>query len=158
MPTIDTIITNEVRDQILANKDQFIGELNEALKPLGVEYTFGKSISFCVKQSPKYLALPKGDQTKFMNTVKSVLKAHKVGERLTLEAIVRGYWAQFNGSVADKDGSIKKMNVSFVRGDIKASKEDDNIQGHLDLTAAKKALELANARIRELEVLSITKE
>lgn len=145
IPSIDTLITPELRNELLGNKDQFIAALNEALDPLGVKYTFGKSISFCVKQSPKYLALAKKDQTSFMNRVKSVLKVHKVGERLTLEAIVNGYWAQFNGSLVDKEGVIKKLNVSFIRGDIKASKEDDNVVAAIE----QKRIEAETARVNK---------
>jgi hypothetical protein len=154
IPSLDEVITPEVRDLILANKDEFVGQLTTALAPLGVKYTFGKSISFCVKQSDQYIGLPKKDQTTFMNKVKSILKAHKVGERMTLEAIARGYWAQFNGSLVDKDGFVKKLNVSLVRGDIKASREDDNIQGDLERIALRQDNAKLHARIRELEVIS----
>jgi hypothetical protein len=157
MPSIDTLITPEVREQILANKEQFIGQLNDALQPWGVTYQFGKSVSFCVKQSDKYVKLDKRDQTVFMNKIKSILKAHKVGERLTLEAIARGFWAQFNGTNVDsKTGALKKLNVSFVRSDIKASREDDNIEGDLERAAAKVKIARLEARVRELEVVSVT--
>jgi hypothetical protein len=131
---LDTLITPEVKAAILNNGESFVTALNDALNPLGVTYIKGKSISSCCKASAEYVEAgkTKGGQTKFMNRVKSILKAHKVGEHMTLEAIARGYWAQFNGTTAEKNadgtpGAIKKVNVSFVRGDIKASKEDDTV-------------------------------
>jgi hypothetical protein len=131
---LDTLITPEVKSAILNNGDAFVTALNEALNPLGVTYVKGKSISSCCKASQQYIdaGQRKGGQTQFMNRVKSILKAHKVGEHMTLEAIARGFWAQFNGTTAEKNadgtpGAIKKVNVSFVRGDIKASKEDDAV-------------------------------
>jgi hypothetical protein len=143
---LDTLITPEVRTAILSNGEAFVTALNEALNPLGVTYIKGKSISSCCKLSEQYVEAGKrkGGQTQFMNRVKSILKAHKVGEHMTLEAIARGFWAQFNGTTADKDASgnpttVKKVNISFVRGDIKASKEDDTVATETLAKETKKA-------------------
>ncbi len=151
---IRSIITPEVRDAILSNSATLEEAINVAFKPFGFSFVKGQSLSKMVKESPKYQALDKKGQTEFFNRVKSTAKAHYLGEQLTLEAVVHGYWARFNGTLTDKKtGELKQVNVSFMAPQVKASKLDDEMARDARdsaTAAANRQLKADNARLVEL--------
>jgi hypothetical protein len=151
--TFDEIITEDKKAEILANTKDLVALVNEVLRNEQFTYVPGKSISFCAKQSPKYQALAgvKGGQTQYVNRIKSILKAYKVGETLTLDSIVKGFWAKFDGTTAEKDGSLKSVKVSFMRPDIKASKEDQAVIDEFKMSPKDVEIRRLNQRILELE-------
>jgi hypothetical protein len=121
------VITPEIRNQIAANAQNFEAAINEVLAEFGVKFVPGMSLSKMVKESPQYPSVKK-EQTPFFNRVKSACKAYKLGEALTVEAVInQNFWVRFNGSTIDKEtGKIKTIGVTLVDPKIKASKEDDN--------------------------------
>jgi hypothetical protein len=157
MSTIAELMSPELRTQ-LSSGEKFVESLNEALEPYGIKYgkeQMGKSLSKIVKESAAYQALPENKRTDFFNKIKSIFKAHHVGERLAVEAVARGFWARFNNTTVytkgKNIGEIKTIGVTFVNPDEKASKEDGNIKAEQDklvLTAENKRLQ---QRILELE-------
>jgi hypothetical protein len=154
MSNIADLMSPEQRNQ-LASGAAFVEGLNEALEPYGLKYQAGKSLSKIVKESAKYLSLPKAEQTEFFNKVKSIFKAHHVGERAILEAAARGFWARFNGTTVytkgDHIGDVKTVGVTLMAPTERASKEDGNIKAEQDklvLSAENKRLQ---QRILELE-------
>jgi hypothetical protein len=151
--TFDEIITEDKRAQILANTKELVELVNEVLKGEDFTYVMGKSVSYCAKQSARYQALAgtKGAQTKYINRIKSILKAYKVGETLTLDKVVQGFWARFNGTAVDKEGALKELKISFMRPDVKASKEDDSIIDEFGLSPKDMRIKRLEQRILELE-------
>lgn len=157
MSTISELITPELRNQLVSGA-AFVTELNSALEPYGIKYEKGKTLSKMVKESPKYLSLSKLEQTEFFNKVKSIFKAHHVGERLAVEAVARGFWGRFNGTTVytkgENMGEVRTVGITFMAPSENASKEDGNIkseQEKLALSAENKRLQ---QRILELEVVS----
>jgi hypothetical protein len=125
--TLTEVITPEIRAQIQSNSQTFEAAVKEVLAEFGVDFQPGMSLSKMVKESPAY-PKEKKDQTPFFNKVKSACKAYKLGEALTVEAVInRGFWVRFNGSTVHKDTkNIKTIGVTLVDPTVKASKEDDN--------------------------------
>lgn len=155
--TFNEIITDDVRSKLAVSETALLTELNKALAPLKVEFIPGKTVSAMCKESAVYKSKSKQDQTEFVNEVKSLLRLFKVGEHMTLTAVANGFWAQFNGTTAatkdnektgEKRGDLKKVNISLVRPDIKASKLDDAM-------ANKHKLILAEQRAKALEQLLV---
>jgi hypothetical protein len=152
---IKSIITPEVRDAVLANSVNLESAIDAAFKPFGFSFVKGQSLSKMVKESPQYIALDKKGQTEFFNKVKSTAKAHFLGEQLTLEAVVHGYWARFNGTLTDKKtGDLKQVNVSFMAPNVKASKLDDQMasDARQNALAAENARLLALCRTHDIDV------
>jgi hypothetical protein len=151
---IAELMSPELRNQ-LASGAAFVEGLNEALEPYGLKYQAGKSLSKIVKESAKYLALPKAEQTEFFNKVKSIFKAHHVGERAILEAAARGFWARFNGTTVytkgDNIGEVKTVGVTLMAPQERASKEDGNIKAEQDKLALTVENKRLQQRILELE-------
>ena len=155
---INDLITPEIRQTILDNGETFVSAINAAFKPFGVVFEQGLSLSAMVKKSPQYVALEKsgvkGATSGFMNKVKSTAKVCKLGEQITLDMIIRGHWARFNGTLSDKKtGGLKQTNISFMAPDVKASKLDDEMLREakihvIEAESAAKDLELA--RLRDL--------
>jgi hypothetical protein len=155
MSNIADLMSPEQRNQ-LASGAAFVEGLNEALEPYGLKYQAGKSLSKIVKESAKFQALPEGaSRTDFFNKIKSIFKAHHVGERAILEAAARGFWARFNNTTVYTKGKftgeIKTVGITLMNPEEKASKEDNNIkaeQANLVLSAENKRLQ---QRLLELE-------
>jgi hypothetical protein len=154
MTTINQLITPELRSQLLSGV-AFVENLNTALEPYGIKYQSGKTLSKMVKESAKYQALSKVEQTDFFNKIKSIFKAHHVGERLAVEAVARGFWGRFDKTTVftkgENIGDVKTLGITFVAPSERASKEDGNIkveQEKLVLSAENKRLQ---QRILELE-------
>ena len=131
--TLTEIITPEIRAQIVANSQSFEAAIKEVLAEFGVDFRPGMSLSKMVKESPSY-PKEKSAQGKFFNRVKSACKAYKLGEALTVEAVInRGFWVRFNGSTVHKGtNDIKTIGVTLVDSTVKASKEDDNFINDLE--------------------------
>jgi hypothetical protein len=151
---IADLMSPEQRNQ-LSSGVAFVEGLNEALEPYGIKYQAGKSLSKIVKESAQYLRLPKAEQTEFFNKVKSIFKAHHVGERAILEAAARGFWARFNGTTVytkgDKIGEVKTVGVTLMAPQERASKEDGNIKAEQDKLALTVENKRLQQRILELE-------
>jgi hypothetical protein len=155
MSTIAELMSPEQRNQ-LSSGAAFVEGLNEALEPYGIKYQAGKSLSKIVKDSAKYQSLPKGAaQSEFFNKIKSIFKAHHVGERAILEAAARGFWARFNGTTVytkgDKIGEVKTVGVTLMAPQERASKEDGNIKAEQDKLALTVENKRLQQRILELE-------
>jgi hypothetical protein len=154
MSNIADLMSPEQRNQ-LASGEAFVANLNEALEPYGIKFQAGKSLSKMVKESEQYQALPEGaKRTDFFNEIKSIFKAHHVGERAILEAAARGYWARFNNTTVytkgKNIGDVKSVGITLMNPNEKASKEDKNVEAkavNLALTAENKRL---NQRILEM--------
>jgi hypothetical protein len=164
--TVTDLISPEVRAELTKNAEAFEVVINKAFEPYKVVFVPGYSLSKMVKESPIYKAF-NGDKKKegpFFNEIKSLAKASKLGERMTVEAIIRDYWIRFNGTGKDKDGKLNRLNVTLMAPELKASKMDVEIQDRTEraaLASEKEKLvkELADAksRIIELENVTITK-
>jgi hypothetical protein len=105
------------------------------------------------------LAHDKKLQSGFMNKVKSSAKANYLGETLTLEAIVHGFWARFNGTLTDKKtNAVKQLNVSFMAPTVKASKLDDDMarDARQNALVAENQRLADKVRVLEAQVLSVT--
>jgi hypothetical protein len=155
MSTIAELMSPEQRNQ-LASGAAFVEGLNEALEPYGLKYQAGKSLSKIVKESAKFQSLPKGaEQSEFFNKIKSIFKAHHVGERAILEAAARGFWARFNGTTVytkgDRIGEIKTVGVTLMAPTERASKEDSNIKAEQKALAMAADVKRLQQRILELE-------
>jgi hypothetical protein len=146
---ISSIITPEIKAELLSRSADFEDAIQKVFAPWQVVFEPGKSLSKMVKDSPLYQSKTKEGQTAFFNEIKSLCRAHKIGERLTVEAIIRGYWARFNGTTkyakGEKAGQVKTLNIAFVDSEVKASKEDERVVGGLE----KKRLEEQNAKLLE---------
>lgn len=146
--TLGEIITPEMRNELLARSADFEAAIQKVFNPYKVTFQKGVSLSKMVKESPLYQSKSKKAQTEFFNEVKSLCRLHKVGEHLTVEAVIRGYWARFNGTLVhgekhEKAGEMKQVNISFMAPEVAASKLD----GEISKAAEKIRLEQENAKL-----------
>lgn len=153
---IHDLITPEIRQSILDNGATFVTAINAAFAPFGVVFEQGLSLSAMVKKSPQYKALEargvKGETSGFMNKVKSTAKVCKLGEQITLDMIIQGHWARFNGTLSDKKtGGLKQTNISFMAPDVKASKLDDEMAREARINVLE-----AKAAAKDAELLRLT--
>ena len=147
---LNEILNDSQLEQIQRDGADFVVSLTEALKPYGIDFVKGKTVSAMCKASEQYKAC-KGDtkkQSAFVNEVKSILKHYKLGEYLTLDLVVnKDYWIRFNGSTAagekDNNQDIKAASVSLMRPDVKASAFDTELKRKLTENESKETKALA---------------
>lgn len=156
--SVGSLISPELKAQ-LQSEDWKIA-LNSALAEYQVTFDPKQgSLTKMCKMSPKYNALPEGkERSAFINLVKTILKAHYVGERFLLKSAAAGHWARLNGVVEDKrkgaaPGTVKQVNISMMAPDVAASPADKEFLADVRLKAAAE-----NERIAKEQAARVTVE